>query len=782
MFNIRKIYIQNFKGVYHKTVVELAKNSLTILNGPNGFGKTTIFDTIELCLRGHLERTENYNYVTKKNSDHAKPFYQNRINEDVVLKLWIEDGEDNHIIIKRLNKENDGRTNGSRAFRPDAWGLLETYYTNEISTFSDIPDFSKIKLVDQDFVDQLFFGNRQLSMTKLYPLFNYLQQEDNIYFLKKDEEDKKEELNFLFQTQNEAFQLEQITDFHKNIKAIRDSLSSRISEIGQASGSSEDTTFQKIFLDKNIKFDSIEPFDSIIAEDLNVVFEGYNSEIQKLIDMSRTFESDEYEKNKLRLGIKYALDNNRFLTAISLQRFFEESVFDALRLRIDRNNQLRTYGDKLIEYRSEGGMLESLGFEAEFISKFSDIIGRRNLLNTQIGEIGKIIRELNQARSAALSRFQDLNFRLAQESSCPLCDTEWPGMQELADAINEKTQSLNSYNKIQISELNDLDQTISLTYFQPISKVIETILTEPDNAIDPRFYIEVAERRGNLVPIQRFMSLLTSNKIDIESSILQSHVTIEKLADNISSLKTRLQDIYESVEVDETKIGDTQILGEYYNDNPTLILSVDLLQQKQRYVQSKFNSSKMFSVNVLNKRLDSIISLESRLLNIKTKLNAAIKDYKKKMIEKIKIPFYIYSGKILQHYQQGYGIFVDVNDKTSRVRFLTDESTDHDIIHQLSSGQLAVVSIAFCLSLNKVYASPRHFKFLAIDDPVQTLDDLNIHSFIELLRHEFDEYQLIISTHEENIANYLDYKFEKFQRDRVVINVQEIFYSNQQLK
>jgi len=779
MFNIRKLYIQNFKGVYRKTVLEIDKKSLTILNGPNGFGKTTVFDVIELCLRGHLERTQTYNYVTKKNSDHEKPFYQNRRSEDVILKLWVEEGENTHVIFKRLDKNNDGRSNGSRAFRPDAWNLLETYYSQDVSAFDEEPDYSTLRLVDQTFIDELFFGRSQLSMTKLYPLFNYLQQEDNIYFLKKDEEDKKEELNFLFQTQNEAFQLEQVTSFHKNIKAIRDAVKMRIGEIGQATGTSEDTRYQQIFLQRNFKFDAIEPFDSVSAEDLNVISGSYNTELQKLIDLSKTFDTSEYEKYKLRSQLRYAIDNIWFITSLALQNFCKHNAYDEFRTRVDRNNQLKTFRDRLFEYRFDEEILRSLALGDEFNNAFSNSIERRNRINSQMGEIGKIIQELNQARSATIGMFHGLHSLQPQDSSCPLCNASWPGMQELDDTINAKTRSLNSYNQGQFAELNELDQSIRNNYFLAIAQAIEDILTLPENAIDPEFFVEVIERRGNLPAVERFMSVLDSNQIDIRELILQTHVSKARLDENAAEIRSRLLQIANNLQIDETRIGSSEIIKEYYNDNVFAIVNEDVLQLKLQYIQGKYHSAKLFSVNILNQRLLTLNALERRLLDIKNKLSAAIKEYKKKMIEKIKIPFYIYSGKIIQHYQQGYGIFVDVNDNTSRVRFKTDESTDHDIIHQLSSGQLAVVSIAFCLSLNKVYQAPRHFKFLAIDDPVQTLDDLNIHSFIELLRHEFSDYQLIVSTHEENIANYLDYKFEKFQRSRAMINVQDVFYSNQ---
>lgn len=41
---------------------------------------------------------------------------------------------------------------------------------------------------------------------------------------------------------------------------------------------------------------------------------------------------------------------------------------------------------------------------------------------------------------------------------------------------------------------------------------------------------------------------------------------------------------------------------------------------------------------------------------------------------------------------------------------------------------------------------------MLIDDPVQCMDDLNIVSFVELMRIEFQDIQLLISTYENSFA------------------------------
>ena len=51
------------------------------------------------------------------------------------------------------------------------------------------------------------------------------------------------------------------------------------------------------------------------------------------------------------------------------------------------------------------------------------------------------------------------------------------------------------------------------------------------------------------------------------------------------------------------------------------------------------------------------------------------------------------------------------------------------------------------LAMNKLYVGDDdQLGFLLIDDPVQTMDDINMASLVELLRNEFDDKQMILST------------------------------------
>lgn len=97
----------------------------------------------------------------------------------------------------------------------------------------------------------------------------------------------------------------------------------------------------------------------------------------------------------------------------------------------------------------------------------------------------------------------------------------------------------------------------------------------------------------------------------------------------------------------------------------------------------------------------------------------------------------------------------------------------------MSSGQVSAIVIALTLALHKVYASS--LSSILIDDPVQTMDDINMSSLVEILRNDFKDKQIILSTHEDKVARYFTYKYLKYNESVKIVNLmkrQEYIPSN----
>ncbi len=88
----------------------------------------------------------------------------------------------------------------------------------------------------------------------------------------------------------------------------------------------------------------------------------------------------------------------------------------------------------------------------------------------------------------------------------------------------------------------------------------------------------------------------------------------------------------------------------------------------------------------------------------------------------------------------------------------------------LSSSQVNVLAVSIFLSLNLGVAG-LPLDVAILDDPLQTLDDVNLLGLIDLLRRTKDRKQLVISTHDARFGRLLARKLRPIkatQRTRII--------------
>ena len=173
-------------------------------------------------------------------------------------------------------------------------------------------------------------------------------------------------------------------------------------------------------------------------------------------------------------------------------------------------------------------------------------------------------------------------------------------------------------------------------------------------------------------------------------------------------------------------------------------------------------------------RKEKVTKIRQQLHKLGKVYDKAVEEYKNFTLKQLRVPLLIYTGKILQDYQNGLGVFVSKDE----MRFVSNGDAKHDILNTFSSGQLSGFVLAFLFAMNKQYikVSSDDIGFILIDDPVQTMDDINISSLIEVLRNDFADKQIILSTHEMDKENYILYKFYKYNQVGQSFNVKEEIY------
>ena len=869
---IKKILLYNFKNFKDKTVIDF-NNNITFLVGPNGFGKTTIFDAIELGLTGNISRVNSKDKITPENIKYNKPFFQNDINYPVIIKLWL-DKENNEqlIIVRKFENNSPDRKN---AFAPlKSIKEFKLFKQEEInnSEFIDIYNFESLRKVNQDTIDKFLDVNEKYEIAKIFNLFNYIQQEETTFFLKQSEQKRSDSLSFLIKTDDTENKIEKI---NKTTKAMGDIIKKLKEEQGNLTQQEMgDIPYHRLFNHTELPFDQKVPFTVKNISQL----ETYRKSIQNILEFKQNFSIPEYKRKMERNDKKKMIDKNlateealRFCILFSIIRhpdynwqreeytlrhpvLFEYvlleqyiSEYDKVITNFNRRNQLNEYYNNISsdinnmdKQKFDCNKNDSLSDDFEVLKK---LFFNYQALRNNASQTDKNLSDLKQLRNNLNSNFKRLGKHAhIDDTKCPFCNSQFQSIEELDQAYDDyesylieissqnskqlqneqsklnksvirlKEKIADELNKLKINvdekllekikELKNSYNTLYQEYFQDINdfKIFIQFYTNmipfqlgrlSFNDFYKQCKLNQENFKSKLLVEEDVYSLLDTNNLEnVEKkfneikneypnfdfisfqmkSDLKRKIDKDNVEKKLENLKKQLQKwIDQKYSINENIIVDfNKVLSNYFDNNLELLekISIKDIEQKKHYIEKQGNLVKNQQFKELSKKIKTLNETNKYLIKINEIYKKEVKKFKINIIKKLRIPFFIYSAKMLQNYQQGLGIFLTYKEATENteeravIKFKPDPSNDHDAIHQLSTGQLAVVSLAFTLSLNTMFKLSEHLQFLMIDDPIQDMDAMNVLSFVEILRHGIiDKYQIILSTYNDLNALFMGYKF-----------------------
>lgn len=370
------------------------------------------------------------------------------------------------------------------------------------------------------------------------------------------------------------------------------------------------------------------------------------------------------------------------------------------------------------------------------------------------------------------------------------------GIIEYKDSVNKKIiADLGNFlttNKILFKikdNLGDYSESLLIDLYEELrTKMVELLKDKIDLFKDLK---DVKENMKEDVIKNNLWFLNSLENVNIKSYILTDIKNYNEPFRNYAEVRKILGDTSLGLKIEQAKLWweHRMMINDIFKWDSILVLKYqgkkELLDEKLKYISYKYyeiSNNEILKdeqkLSTLKDRLNKLWEMRSDAEKLKGIYIKEIDEYKSDIIKKIEVPFFIYTAKIIQNYQQWIWIFI-VYEREKSIRFLTDWESNHDAIHHLSSWQLAVVSIAFTFAVNKAFNISNDLKFINIDDPIQEMDALNIHSFTELIRHSFMDYNIVLSTHNDENAYFMKYKIEKinWKNSTWLINVQNEFFS-----
>jgi DNA repair protein SbcC/Rad50 len=764
---IKRLYIKNFKSI-DETTLELGGANLNVLDGPNGFGKTTIYDAIQLILTGKIRRIVSNKIVTTNRGFNDYLLSKNQ-SEPTIIKIEFENRnlpDDQFVLARSLTPSE--LTNVQR--RPGDFTQFKLY---------KLKNFEQMSLEESITEDQLnnLFGIKDMGDT--YNLYHYIEQEENCFLFKQNEKDRMGAISKLFNIETEMNHKQYLEKVKNKLISSKTKLIGKISkhenELNDDTKSNIEVHAYKPLIDPDNVLDV--PWDKEVIKPLDSKLkEEYYKELDEINYLLSNFK--EFKNQLKNEELDNVIQNEKKLKAIIILGHFNNDFSDIekrynIQLKLEKIHYILKNKQIINKEIDWDFLLETLGLplDKEVVIQKIQLI---KSYNQNSNAISAVVNQMNQTREKLWKDYEEyIEFDPNNKNDCPLCGDSKESFEELLKQINFRTQELKENFDVSTKKVNDELDTLYKEYFNNVISQIEQKLN--NISINKEFFEQLKYNTGQVSDMEKAITWFQKLDIEIESYVNKSMQFVEDLNEKVQTLKTEVENKKQYVS-DFCREHMNSFKGIYRNrlkQNEELLSKINTssILEKKNYVENQYFLQSSILFQKTQKLRLELVKLEKSLESIGRIVdtyNESINKHRRKMISDIEIPFYIYCGKIIQNHQRGIGVFIKEDHITSQegetqlksINFVPPQKTDHDIVHSFSSGQLSSTVIAFTLALNKVYGN-NGLMTLLIDDPIQTMDEMNMASFVELLRNEFTDRQIILSTHEDNISLYIRYKFLK---------------------
>lgn len=799
-YSINNLRLKNFKCFdnkkFYKFSFDRNKNPI-ILSGPNGYGKTTFFDAIELIFKQDITRIETS--IEHSRTNLKKNILINESNKDGYLILELINENNNiitiiakidHMVKKIQYKESIQYFVVEKSIETDN---LEDFLKGSIDWKSSLKDFEVI---------EYSFDH--------YNVFYYVSQSESTHFLKTSINQRKDSMNVLLNTEK----IDEIISYIED-ELIGKSRTSKNKVVNDEIEKLKQNIYNKTNIFKNKKKENDFIFDKVEYQELlnypdriellnwdkKNIFEDKDSKINinkitKIIFSLHKFAINfsDYKKYLFNEKIKSYLNNSTIMEdAEEFIQYFDNGELNIPKIKeqIDHWRYFSKIYNHSVFFRED---FKTDSFNKDDFIKLKE--SDENIIKVNIDEISSLVNDINEVKKELSSKQKIINElndsrRNLNEvknkydpdsGKCPYCNHSYSSAEELLESYNNLTEILStekSEKSIKLQNLvSKLENKLKFEFDEIMNKIKDIDEDEKDK-IDKKIlkYQNFIEKSVRIDAVKSVYNVLNKSsdwnntnikKKEIEKILNESIEQYDNLAFENEMEDYNFNDIYREYKP-------------FFKIKQSKLLNFEYIDNKIKYLEYKSNLGENEEINTLKEeiknemiKLRKIESAREKVDKLKRIYNDAIKDYKNEILKKLRVPLLIYTGKILQDYQNGLGVFVNKDE----MRFVSNGDAKHDILNTFSSGQLSGFVLAFLFSMNKQYIKENDdIGFILIDDPVQTMDDINIASFIEVLRNDFSDKQIILSTHETDKENYILYKFLKYNLTGQSFNVKNEFYS-----
>lgn len=817
-FYIKAVYILNFRGYsgakeYNFVDKEGNPYNIVLLSGPNGYGKTTLLDSIEWCLTGNIKRViDDYNNRCSSKIEKSVSSYKglirniNATNKEVFVKIEMVYKNEDVKVYRKFNGKNE----------LEAFDTLVTEFNIECSD----------NLRDE--VEEIIKG-----METDFNFNNICSYDKNIELYKKGRNDI---YNFFDACYSEFYEakriIENLEKLKKSLSDIKDSKSKNFDRLNGNLNLKKELlkTVNSIDNIKIRKYPENKLFngeiyidDSIINNKVDID-EKLNNQLEILTNILNKKVSDNLKKVKEKELLTVKLDEIDELAKIYKDK---EEVFNKIK-NIDFNiinvelkevelfkRNINKSIDKFLEYISD--IINNTNSELNHIpkSKVVTIENNLKLINKNLDFISVLEKEKKKYDSNSdlvkVMRYLVDNeqvYKLYSEDNnkCPLCGKEDFSKSEISSVAKEFLGEKDKARQQLTENIKSCNNEIKI-YADDIKEIIENSLDEKEKELLGLIeYKKSLDDLYKLVNKYKFdineldLNRISDKKVEIQKEIyilkiekINEEYIIELLKNSrmpyIIKYNKELEEYREYDSNSKVKLLDSIIIqlnknisnidNELINDEYKKI-KIETIKDKLDITKDFISYNKSNNLNTeINKLNSEIKYCENDIENLNNKLkkvaelikiiNQEKTESEKKENERISKPLNDIYKKITRNTNiKEINLKKDNAKNKSSLEIKDIKGNDTPFGNIMSTGQVSTLAISMYLA-KALLNRNSSFKVYLMDDPIQTMDDLNILSLIDLLRFQFMENekdrimnQLFISTCDEDLENLIYHKMSSF--------------------
>ena len=595
MIRIKQVIIENFRNFQGRHPFDFSKD-ITILLGDNGNGKSSIFDAIQWCLTGNVDRFKNIGSV-----EILKSVLINKDSDECAVEIFFTSNQSLKRVAPRKGNITVYCNDGDKTVRGDTnvKEYIEELFKHSNNEKFDINEFLKSSLLAQDQVLDFIASD---TANDRYRVLSSILGMNEITNLKENYEKARSLLK------NE---MERKADFVNSLQEEICLQESEINDIYKYLITDEISNFS--FEDKQKENNELQKSKAQIEEKLKRFNSQYNNikqDIGDLNQLANTIKSLEYEIKELQIAQEKNLKDSAL----------NDNLLEQNKKNIEQANKEEEFLSKNKLYQSEfidiknklsNSNFDGLTFETDkdIQKKIEDLKGQVEKYQYALSHIVNYYNLINDKKQIpkSIDEFNQKNEKLEGE------------IQVLQDRVVELKSDFST-----VESKNDIDSLIQLVQeaykFVSGHKEFENTCPVCSQSVKntPKHF---DERITNLLE----QSNITAEKIsgfrkrinETESSILNKQEEVRTIQLDISKLKYQENEIQTKLDI---------ILGDYLyvKDNFTLDKeqleyfineSQNTIEKCKKYLELKNKKS------IIEAQLAEISDIEFSDLNLKELLS-----------------------------------------------------------------------------------------------------------------------------------------------------------------